>query len=303
MVFMVIMMFAVKPRASPGLAINPGSAGSCEKRLSPSHNPEGLADGVRRELSQPITAARKDQLRQSVAQALRRVDDILVNHATQIHALPGPTRRAYEFLKNLNFAAIVPAPAIDAEDAVPGSIRFPRLQRDLEHQLDRLATVSDVHAWEASRERLLEATACEEYRAIHAELEVLGGIEEHVEGIHHDLAESFDRVNRSCFGGSMPRPRLTWSRTFSGRKFGHYDPIRDAVMISSTLDRDDVPGFVIDSVMHHELLHKQLGVDWRNGRMAVHTPEFRRRERQFEQFAEAEAQLKRLADASMTGCP
>jgi len=91
------------------------------------------------------------------------------------------------------------------------------------------------------------------------------------------------------------RPRLTWSRSFTGRKFGHYDPIRDTVMVSSSLDRDNVPQYALDFVVFHELLHKELGVDWRNGRAAAHTPEFRAQERRFEQYREAEAALKRLA--------
>jgi hypothetical protein len=89
---------------------------------------------------------------------------------------------------------------------------------------------------------------------------------------------------------------LTWSRTFTGRKFGHYDPIRDTVMISCSLDRSSVPVQALDFVMYHELLHKQLGVDWRSGRAAAHTPEFRAAERRFDHYQEAEALLKRVAN-------
>ena len=97
------------------------------------------------------------------------------------------------------------------------------------------------------------------------------------------------------FGGTMGRPRLAWSRKFTGRLFGHYDRLRDTVMISCTLDRADVPASVLDFVMFHELLHKKLGLDWRGARMAVHTPAFRVEERRFADFAAAEAALKRLA--------
>ena len=47
--------------------------------------------------------------------------------------------------------------------------------------------------------------------------------------------------------------------------------------------------------MYHELLHKKLGVGWQNGRRAVHTPEFRRQEKRFEQCAMAETALRRFA--------
>lgn len=39
MVIMVTMLFRVKPRTSPSLALDPGSAGSCEVQLSSSHDP------------------------------------------------------------------------------------------------------------------------------------------------------------------------------------------------------------------------------------------------------------------------
>ncbi len=146
-----------------------------------------------------------------------------------------------------------------------------------------------------ARQEIVEATLTDDYQEIQAELDALGGAEEQVAGISHDLAGSFERVNRKYFAGALARPRLTWSRVFTGRKFGHYDRVRGVVMISSTLDRPEVPEYVVDSVMHHELLHQQLGIGWSNGRMLAHTAEFRKAERRFERYAEAEACLKRLA--------
>jgi hypothetical protein len=147
----------------------------------------------------------------------------------------------------------------------------------------------------SSKQPVMEATSRDEYQSIQAELEALSGVEGRSVGVYHDLGASFDRVNGGYFGGDSARPRLTWSRTFTGRKFGHYDPIRDTVMISSTLDCADIPEYVLDFVVFHELLHKKLGVDWRNGRQAVHTPEFKVEERRFEQYAAAEAALAALA--------
>jgi len=93
----------------------------------------------------------------------------------------------------------------------------------------------------------------------------------------------------------MPRPHLTWSRVFTGRKFGHYDSIRDTVMISSTLDQRTVEPFVVDFVLYHELLHKAMGARTVNGRRYVHTRDFYAAERRFPRHEEAEKILKRLA--------
>ena len=144
------------------------------------------------------------------------------------------------------------------------------------------------------KQSFMEATLGDPYQAIQAELEALSGVDEHVAGVHHDLLASFERVHQRYFDGTLARPRLVWSRAFTGRKFGHHDPIRDTVMISCTLDGADVPDYALDFVMYHELLHKKLGVRWNNGRQAVHTPEFRREEQRFEQHCAAEAVLNQL---------
>lgn len=147
----------------------------------------------------------------------------------------------------------------------------------------------------ASREKVMEATCMDAFQTIQAELEALSGVVEQTAGVYHDLALSFERVNQAYFGGGLVRPRLCWSRVFTGRKFGHYDAIRDTVMLSATLDRGDVPEFVVDFVVYHELLHKKLGVVWRNGRREAHTGEFRDQERRFARFDEAEKVIQKLA--------
>ncbi len=148
-----------------------------------------------------------------------------------------------------------------------------------------------------NKELVMAATAGREYQRIQAELEALSGLEDRAGGVYRDLGASFKRINEKYFSGSMPRPRLTWSQSFTGRKFGHYDFIRDMVMISCSLDRNEVPQYVLDFVVYHELLHKKLGVDWRNGRAKAHTREFRIQERMFERYCEAEASLQELANS------
>ena len=86
----------------------------------------------------------------------------------------------------------------------------------------------------------------------------------------------------------MPRPVLKWNQSPTVRKMGHNQPGRDTVMVSRTLDHARVPEFVVDFIMYHELLHKKHGATMINGRRFVHTPDFRRDEQQFQQYAEAE---------------
>lgn len=379
-----------------------------------------IANRVRRELSQPVSAGRRQELREFVTDSLRQVDRILAAHATPLENLPPPTQRAYRFLAALDFdAATLPGGATEAPpDTSPaaGNVSLVRLAAFWQRLLDRLAqspTVGDednpyeslnsanknierylqdqgldpcqltqqsraVRSWLvffAERENfdayisavrlaspilsavmvasprfraplrvhfrpmsglfrvrgthdgtrvalptpmitfdaqlftdladlifrrgntkqpVLEATAAEAYQDILAELDVLAGVPEQAKGLFHDLAAAFERVRQSHFDGTINRPRLRWSRTFTGRKVGHYDRITDTVMISCSLDRADVPAIALDFVMYHELLHKKLSVCWSGGRARAHTPEFRAAEQRFSAFAEADAVLKKL---------
>lgn len=115
------------------------------------------------------------------------------------------------------------------------------------------------------------------------------------QGRVYNLEEVFEKVNARYFSGQMPRPQLTWNATLSKRKFGHYQPASDTVMLSITLDDPGVPTYVIEFVMYHELLHKALGVQVSTGRRYAHTREFREKEKLFQLFQEAQAYLNRLA--------
>lgn len=146
-----------------------------------------------------------------------------------------------------------------------------------------------------NKQLVLDATLSEPYQEIVSELDLLSGIVEHSIGMHRNLAESFERVNGLYFNGNMSRPRLVWSQTFTFRKFGHYDQMHDTVMVSMSLDRKDVPEYVVDFIVYHELLHKKLGSRWSNGRNFSHTREFIRKEKQFRQYLDAKTILKKLA--------
>lgn len=146
-----------------------------------------------------------------------------------------------------------------------------------------------------AKRAVVEQMRTEAYQNLAEELEALAGVVEGTRGVFHDLNESFDRVNARYFSGTMQRPRLTWSRSFTGRKFGHYDSVKDWVMVSSTLDQERVPAFVVDYLIFHELLHKKHGIRWVNGRSHAHTREFYADERRFERYDEADAWLTKLA--------
>jgi len=145
------------------------------------------------------------------------------------------------------------------------------------------------------RQRLLAALNSPAVQSIQARIEALEGIIETHQGLSHDLQQSFDRVNAAYFDASMARPRLCWSKRPTRRKLGHYDALRDTVMISKSLDNEQVPETALDFVMYHELLHKRHGVRWQSGRAHAHTPAFRRDEQRYPDKATVETLLSRLS--------
>ncbi len=375
-----------------------------------------IADDVRRSLAAPLTPHRKAALKRQVASSIARVDAILAAEGMSVGELPGPSRRAYAFLRSVDVdgCASVSTPGASAHPVSAIVVRG--LKRSWEGILDQIAEPTDdtrvgemyakiieirdhvsrglerngfsvvslkrpsreAYAWlqyfsvqanfdayiaavrqahpilqaarperpgvgsdllieyrqmaglyrmraypeitrvtlatpmiafdeptvralaaamfgNGSKQPVIEAAHAEACQVIQAELDALGGADTQTAGVHHDLAVAYERVTQRYFNGDLARPRLTWNRILTGQKFGHYDPLADTVMLSCTLDQPDVPEFVVDFVMYHELLHKKHGAAWQNGRQAVHTPAFRAEERTFEQFAAAKAELKRLA--------
>lgn len=117
------------------------------------------------------------------------------------------------------------------------------------------------------------------------------------QGVYHNLQTAFERVNSIYFAGQLQAPKLNWSQTFTHSKFGHYDSIRDQIMLSRSLDTLEVPEYVVDFIVYHELLHKVHGARWVNGQKRSHTSAFHRDEHKFKEFHLAKQRLEQLAQS------
>jgi hypothetical protein len=376
-----------------------------------------LAERVRQELAGPVSAERLAELRRQIDETVLGIEKVARDRGVRVESVPSPSRKAYLFLKGLDFSSITTRDASVASHIAPESVSFRGLQSYFDDLLNRIARMNDHSQWEGfhgeivssseniendikvngiqpeqikrparemrawlayfsqrenfeeycaavhraepvfreacpwpaaksvavlvhfrplrgmyriraysdailvylptpmicldehllrsvaevafkrggDRRLVHDATGSEPYQRIASALELLGGVVAQTRGMRHDLASSFDRVNGAYFNGSMSRPRLVWSRTFAARKFGHYDHAHDTVMVNMVLDRSTVPESAVDFIVYHELLHKRLGIVWQSNRMAAHTPEFRAKERQFRQYDEAKAVLRKLA--------
>lgn len=113
-------------------------------------------------------------------------------------------------------------------------------------------------------------------------------------GHFYDLDAVFEKLNTRFFYGLLARPRMSWSRTRTRRILGHYDPAHNAIVISRVFDQSAVPGYAVDYIVYHEMLHLKHPVRLRGSRRCVHSAEFQAEEKLFPQLAEANAFLKRL---------
>jgi hypothetical protein len=112
-------------------------------------------------------------------------------------------------------------------------------------------------------------------------------------GAVYDLDEIFARLNAQYFRGAIAKPVLTWSAKKTYRILGHHDANHGHIAISRSLDRREVPLYVVEYVLFHEMLHIHHPTKYVNGRRYNHTAAFKRDEAKFAYFNEAEKWIER----------
>jgi hypothetical protein len=116
-------------------------------------------------------------------------------------------------------------------------------------------------------------------------------------GRHYDLDAIVEEVRAQFFPDCTP-VKIAWGR-WSGRartrsmRFGVYLPEKRLIRIHPALDQAFVPRFFVEFIVYHELLHHVIPAVRVGGRYQIHSPAFRRRERQFPAYAQAMAWRKR----------
>lgn len=116
------------------------------------------------------------------------------------------------------------------------------------------------------------------------------------QGRVYDLAAIAGELNARHFGGAV-NAAITWGRAMRrhGRRritFGTYRHAQRLIRVHPRLDDARVPDFFVRYIVFHEMLHAAFGASGdttarRNGRRVIHSREFRRREREFPDYARA----------------
>ncbi len=143
--------------------------------------------------------------------------------------------------------------------------------------------------------RIKSYTSTTAYREVQSSLQTNTG-ENHLagKGKVYDLVPVFKRVNLRYFNGTLDQPRLIWSARSTIRRLGTYHPESDTITINRRLDDQDIPEYLLEYVMYHEMLHKKIGLKEVNGRRYAHTKYFKTAERQFDHYNEAEEFIKKI---------
>src|SRR5207244_11967448 len=96
------------------------------------------------------------------------------------------------------------------------------------------------------------------------------------------------------FDNKLEMPILSWSQRRTYRIFGHHDPVLTRIVISRTVDAENVPRYVLEYIMYHEMLHTIHRPKIVNGRWYYHTQAFREAEKRFAYFDEASKWFEEL---------
>jgi hypothetical protein len=110
-------------------------------------------------------------------------------------------------------------------------------------------------------------------------------------GRYHDLDAILADLRKRYFP-NCAAVRIGWGR-WSGRtrprsiRFGAYLPDTQSIRIHPALDQAFVPGYFVEFIVYHELLHHVIPPQRVNGRYLIHSRAFHQREREFPVYAEA----------------
>lgn len=127
-------------------------------------------------------------------------------------------------------------------------------------------------------------------------------------GAVHDLLGMYHRLNAQEFSGRCTAA-ITWGRASPSRRrkrsitLGSYHAAQNLIRIHPCLDQTFVPAYVVQGVVHHEMLHEIMGIEERNGRRRIHPPEFVAIERMYVDYDRCTAWERAHIGRLLALCP
>jgi hypothetical protein len=111
-------------------------------------------------------------------------------------------------------------------------------------------------------------------------------------GEYYNLAEIFQKLNEQYFRSSMDQPNLGWSLRKNRYRLGSYDSHQKKMIISKMLDDRNIPAYVVEGIVYHEMLHQWHPIQKKNGRRIFHGKIFKIDEKKFSEHVKLQKWLK-----------
>jgi hypothetical protein len=109
-------------------------------------------------------------------------------------------------------------------------------------------------------------------------------------GKYHDLLKLFGEINNRYFDGEV-NALITWGKRPTQKtkkrktiKLGSYSAVDRLIRVHPALDQKWVPRYFVAYIVYHEMLHHVIPGSRGLGRVNLHPPEFKEREREFRHF-------------------
>jgi len=110
-------------------------------------------------------------------------------------------------------------------------------------------------------------------------------------GLFVNLPQVVEKVRGIWFPEMGGPTSVVWLKRFSVRKLAHYSHQLDEIAFSLIFDFIDVPAEIVSYLAYHELLHRQLGAERKNGRRYSHTGAFKHQEHLFPNWRDMDRQI------------
>jgi hypothetical protein len=109
-------------------------------------------------------------------------------------------------------------------------------------------------------------------------------------GKHHDLLKLYGEINERYFDDEV-NALVTWGKRSTAKakkrktiKLGSYSAVDRLIRVHPALDQKWVPRYFVAYIVYHEMLHHVIPGSRGLGRVNLHPPEFKEREKEFRHF-------------------
>lgn len=134
-------------------------------------------------------------------------------------------------------------------------------------------------------EQLIQSHICSLDPSLYSSRLDISKLENKTRGHRYDLREIFDTINNTYFDNSV-KASVRWG---SYSSLTSYQTCRlekngtkvNLITIAGVYNHPEVPLYALQAVMYHEMLHIVVPPYKKNGRNVIHSPEFKKIERQF----------------------